>query len=163
MEEAGITAADRPTVATARAVADRTGTPSVAIQLPDGHIVTGKTSNLLGASSAALLNALKYLARIPDKIDLISPEVIAPIQHLKVEHLGSKNPRMHTDELLIALSICAVTDEYAAMAVEELNNLRGSEIHSTVILAHADDKLFGKLGTYVTCEPVFEEKKLFHG
>ena len=147
----------------ARAVADRTGTPSVAIQLPDGHIVTGKTSNLLGASSAALLNALKYLARIPDKIDLISPEVIAPIQHLKVEHLGSKNPRMHTDELLIALSICAVTDEYAAMAVEELNNLRGSEIHSTVILAHADDKLFGKLGTYVTCEPVFEEKKLFHG
>jgi uncharacterized protein (UPF0371 family) len=163
MEEASITAADRPTVAAARAVADRTGTPSVAIQLPDGHIVTGKTSNLLGASSAALLNALKYLARIPDKIDLISPEVIAPIQHLKVEHLGSKNPRMHTDELLIALSICAVTDEYAAMAVEELNNLRGSEIHSTVILAHADDKLFGKLGTYVTCEPVFEEKKLFHG
>jgi uncharacterized protein (UPF0371 family) len=163
MEEAGITAAERPAVAAARAVTERTGTPAVAIQLPDGHIVTGKTSELLGASSAALLNALKYLARIPDKIDLISPEVIAPIQHLKVEHLGSKNPRMHTDELLIALSICAVTDEYAAMAVEELNNLRGSEIHSTVILAHADDKLFGKLGTYVTCEPVFEEKKLFHG
>ncbi len=163
MEEAGITAADRPTVAAARAVTERTGTPAVAIQLPDGHIVTGKTSELLGASSAALLNALKYLARIPDKIDLISPEVIAPIQHLKVEHLGSKNPRMHTDELLIALSICAVTDEYASLAMEELNNLRGSQIHSTVILAHADDKLFGKLGTYVTCEPVFEEKKLFHG
>ena len=80
-----------------------------------------------------------------------------------MEHLGSKNPRMHTDELLIALSICAVTDEYAALAMEELNNLRGSEIHSTVILAHADDKQFGKLGTYVTCEPVFEDKKLFHG
>ena len=135
----------------------------MAIQLPDGHIVTGKTTELLGASSAALLNALKYLARVPDEINLISPEVIAPIQHLKVEHLGSKNPRMHTDELLIALSICAVSDEYASMAMEELNNLRGSEIHSTVILAHADDKLFGKLGTYVTCEPVFEEKKLFHG
>ena len=163
MEEAGVTAADRPVISAARAVSDRTGGPAVAIQLPDGNIVTGKTSELLGASSAALLNALKYLARIPDKIDLISPEVIAPIHHLKVEHLGSKNPRMHTDELLMALSICAVTDKYAAMAIEELNNLRGSEVHSTVILAHADDKLFGKLGTYVTCEPVFEEKKLFHG
>ena len=163
MEEAGITATERPAVAAARSVAERTGGPAVAIQLPDGHTVTGKTTELLGASSAALLNALKYLARIPDEINLISPEVIAPIQHLKVEHLGSKNPRMHTDELLIALSICAVTDEYASMAMEELNNLRGSEVHSTVILAHADDKLFGKLGTYVTCEPVFEEKKLFHG
>ena len=163
MEEAGVTAADRPVISAARTVADRTGGPAVAIQLPDGHVVTGKTSELLGASSAALLNALKYLARIPDKIDLISPEVIAPIHHLKVEHLGSKNPRMHTDELLMALSICAVTDKYAAMAIEELNNLRGSEVHSTVILAHADDKLFGKLGTYVTCEPVFEDKKLFHG
>ena len=163
MDEAGVTEGDRPVIAAARAVSERTGGPAVAIQLPDGHIVTGKTSELLGASSAALLNALKYLCRIPDKIDLISPEVIAPIQHLKVEHLGSRNPRMHTDELLIALSICAVSDEYAAMAMEELNNLRGSEVHSTVILAHADDKLFGKLGTYVTCEPVFEEKKLYHG
>ena len=163
MEEAGVTEADRPVIAAARAVADRTNGPAAAIQLPDGHIVTGKTTELLGASSAALLNALKYLAHVPDEIKLISPEVIAPIQHLKVEHLGAKNPRMHTDELLIALSICAVTDEYASRAMEELNNLRGSEVHSTVILAHADDKLFGKLGTYVTCEPVFEEKKLFHG
>ena len=163
MEEAGVTEDDRPVIAAARAVAERTSHPAVAIQLPDGHIVTGKTTELLGASSAALLNALKYLAHIPDDVKLISPEVIAPIQHLKVEHLGSKNPRMHTDELLVALSICAVTDEYASLAMEELNNLRGSEIHSTVILAHADDKLFGKLGTYVTCEPVFEEKKLYHG
>ena len=163
MEEAGVTMADRPVIGAARAVAERTGGPAVAIQLPDGHVVTGKTSELLGASSAALLNALKYLARIPDKIDLISPDVIAPIQHLKVEHLGSKNPRMHTDELLLALSICAVNDEYAAAAMEEINNLRGSEVHSTVILAHADDKQFGKLGTYITCEPVFEEKKLYHG
>ena len=163
MEEAGVTEADRPVIAAARAVAERTGGPAVAIQLPDGHIVTGKTTELLGASSAALLNALKYLANIPDEIKLISPEVIEPIQHLKVEHLGAKNPRMHTDELLIALSICAVTDKYASMAMEELNHLRGSEVHSTVILAHADDKLFGRIGTYVTCEPVFEEKKLFHG
>jgi uncharacterized protein (UPF0371 family) len=86
------------------------------------------------------------------KVDLISPEVIAPIQHLKVEHLGSKNPRMHTDELLIALSICAVTDEYASMAMEELNNLRGSQIHSTVILAHVDEKTFKTLSMNITCE-----------
>ncbi len=163
MDEAGLTPTDRPVVGAARAVADRTGGPAAAIQLPDGHIVTGKTTELLGASSAALLNALKYLARIPDEVNLISPTVIEPIQHLKVEHLGSHNPRMHTDELLIALSICAVTDEYASLAMDELANLRGSEVHSTVILAHADDKLFGKLGSYVTCEPVFEEKKLYHG
>ncbi len=163
MDEAGLSLTDRPVVGAARAVADRTGGPAVAIQLPDGHIVTGKTTELLGASSAALLNALKYLARIPDEVNLISPTVIEPIQHLKVEHLGSRNPRMHTDELLLALSICAVNDEYAALAMDELANLRGSEVHSTVILAHADDKLFGKLGTYVTCEPVFEEKKLYHG
>ncbi len=163
MEEAGVSTTDRSVVGAARAVAERTGAPAVAICLPDGHTVTGKTTELLGASSAALLNALKYLARIPDEVNLISPSVIEPIQHLKVEHLGSHNPRMHTDELLLALSICAVTDEYASLAMDELANLRGSEIHSTVILAHADDKLFGKLGTYVTCEPVFEEKKLYHG
>ncbi len=162
MNEAGVTLTDRPVVGAARAVAKRTDAPAVAIQLSDGHIVTGKTTELLGASSAALLNALKYLARIPDEVNLISPTVIEPIQHLKVEHLGSHNPRMHTDELLLALSICAVTDEYASLAMDELVNLRGSEVHSTVILAHADDKLFAKLGTYVTCEPVFEEKKLFH-
>ncbi len=163
MNEAGLTQTDRPVVAAARAVSERTGGPAVAIQLPDGHMVTGKTTELLGASSAALLNALKYLAGIPDEIKLISPTVIEPIQHLKVEHLGSHNPRMHTDELLLALSICAVTDEYASLAMDELANLRGSEVHSTVILAHADDKLFGKVGTYVTCEPIFEEKRLYHG
>ena len=162
MEEAGITETDRLTVPAARAVAARTGSPAAAIQLPDGHIVTGKTTDLLGASSAALLNALKYTAGIPDEIDLISPDVIKPIMHLKVEHLGSRNPRMHTDELLLALSICAVTSPYASQAMESLGNLRGSEVHSTVILAHSDEKLFGKLGTYVTCDPVFEEKHLYH-
>ena len=162
MDEAGITPEDRPTVLPARAVAQRTNRPAVAIQLPDGHTVTGKTTDLLGASSAALLNALKYLADIPDEIKLISPEVIEPIMHLKT-HLGSRNPRMHTDELLIALSICAVTDDYAARAMEELDKMHGSEVHSTVILAHADEKLFGKLGAHVTSDPVFEEKKLYHG
>ena len=118
---------------------------------------------MLGASAAALLNALKTLAGIDDSIHLISPTVIEPIQKLKVDHMGNHNPRLHTDEVLIALSICAVTDEYASRAMDELANLRGSEVHSTVILAHADDKLFGKLGAHVTCEPTFEEKKLYHG
>ncbi len=162
MDEAEITPEHRPVVLPARQVVQRTGRPAVAIQLPDGHTVTGKTTDLLGSSSAALLNALKYLADIPDEIKLISPEVIEPIMHLKT-HLGSRNPRMHTDELLVALSICAVTDEYAARAMEELDRIKGSEIHSTVILAHADEKLFGKLGARVTSDPLFEEKKLYHG
>ncbi len=163
MEEAGITENHRPVVPAARAVAQRTGKPATAIRLPDGHVVTGKTTDLLGASSAALLNALKYMAGIDDSIKLISREVIQPIMQLKTDHLGSHNPRMHTDELLIALSICAVTDPYAAHAMEQLDGLRGSEIHSTVILAHADEKLFDKLGAYVTCDPVFEQKRLYHG
>ena len=162
MDEAEIAPEQRPVVLLARQVVQRTGRPAVAIQLPDGHTVTGKTTDLLGSSSAALLNALKYLADIPDEIKLISPEVIEPIMHLKT-HLGSRNPRMHTDELLIALSICAVTDAYAARAMEELDRIRGSEIHSTVILAHADEKLFGKLGARVTSDPLFEDQKLYHG
>ena len=160
MEEAGIRETDRVAVPAARA--ERTGRPATAIRLPDGHIVTGKTTDLLGSSSAALLNALKYITGIPDSVDLISPEVIRPIMHLKAEHLGSRNPRMHTDELLLALSICAVTDRYASLAMESLAGLEGCEVHSTVILAHADEKLFGKLGAYVTCDPVYEQKTLYH-
>lgn len=162
MEEAGIRETDRVAVPAARAVAERTGRPATAIRLPDGHIVTGKTTDLLGSSSAALLNALKYITGIPDSVDLISPDVIRPIMHLKAEHLGSRNPRMHTDELLLALSICAVTDRYASLAMESLAGLEGCEVHSTVILAHADEKLFGKLGAYVTCDPVYEQKTLYH-
>jgi uncharacterized protein (UPF0371 family) len=146
----------------ARDIADVTGRPGVAIELPDGHIVTGKTKELLGASSAALLNALKYLSGIDDNIMLISPEVISPIMTLKRDHLGSKNPRMHTDELLIALSICAQSDEYAARALAAIDKLRGSQVHSTVILSHADENVFTKLGACTTSEPVFEEKCLFH-
>ena len=139
MDEAGIKPEDRAPVPAAKAVAERTGLPAVAIQLPDGHIVTGKTTDLLGASSAALLNALKHFANIPDDVMLISREIIEPIMHLKTEHLGSKNPHMHTDELLLALSICAVSDDYAERAMQAIGSLKGSEVHSTVILAHADD------------------------
>ena len=162
MDECNIKPEDRVPVNYAKEVFLRTGLPGVAIQLPDGHVVTGKTTSLLGASSAALLNALKYMADIPDEIMLISPDIIAPIMQLKKEHLGSRNPRMHTDELLLALSICARDDENAAKAMNALGKIHGSEVHSTVILAHADEKLFAKLGACVTCEPVFEEKGLYH-
>lgn len=162
MDECGISVSDRPAVPAARNIADTTGRPGVAIELPDGHVVTGKTKELLGASSAALLNALKYLSGIDDNTMLISPEVIAPIMTLKRDHLGSKNPRMHTDELLIALSICAQTDKYAARALSAIDKLQGSQVHSTVILSHADENVFTNLGACTTSEPVYEEKRLFH-
>ena len=162
MDECEIKATNRPPVPFALEIQEKTGRPGVAIQLPDGHIVTGKTKELLGASSAALLNALKYLAGIDDDILLISPEVITPIMTLKKDHLGSKNPRMHTDELLIALSICAQNDEYAARALSAIDKLAGSQVHSTVILSHSDDNVLTKLGASTTCEPVYEEKCLFH-
>ena len=162
MNRVGSTYDDRAAVAPALAVAERTGAPAAAIELPDGRIVTGKTSSLLGSASAALINALKALADIPDEIQLISSEVIEPIQKLKVGHMGAHNPRMHTDELLIALSICAVTDPIAARAMAALDSLRGSEVHSTVILSSADEGVFRKLGMNVTCEGQYQTKKLYH-
>ena len=153
---------DRPVVAAALARAEETGAPAVAIELPDGSIVTGKTSSLLGAASACLLNALKKLAGIDKKLLLIAPGVIQPIQHLKVEHLGNHNPRLHTDELLIALSICAVTNPMAAYAIDQLDKLRGCEAHSSVILSHVDEELFKKIGVNISFEPKYQAKKLFH-
>ncbi len=156
-----ITTADRPAIDAANKKAEETGAPALAIELPDGTVVTGKTSSLLGASSAALLNALKCLAGIDDDIHLISPSVIEPIQHLKVEHLGNRNPRMHTDELLIALAICAVTDDNAARTIECLGMLHGCEAHSSVMLSRVDENLFKKLGVNLTCEPKQEKKRLY--
>jgi uncharacterized protein (UPF0371 family) len=153
---------NRPVVAAALARAQETGAPAVAIELPDGSIVTGKTSSLLGAASACLLNALKKLAGIDKKLLLIAPGVIQPIQHLKVEHLGNHNPRLHTDELLIALSICAVTNPMAAYAIDQLDKLRGCEAHSSVILSHVDEELFKKIGVNISFEPKYQAKKLFH-
>ena len=153
----------RTTVQPALELAERTGEPAVAIELNDGRIITGKTSSLLGASSAALLNALKELAGIPDEIKLISPTVIEPIQHLKVEHMGNRNPRLHTDEILIALTISAVTDTNAERAMEQLSNLKGCEAHSTVILSQVDEGVFGKLGVNLTCEPAYQTNRLYHG
>jgi uncharacterized protein (UPF0371 family) len=134
----------------------------MALELPDGRIVTGKTTDLLGAGSALLLNALKALAGIPEDTLLIPPEIIEPIHHLKVSHMGNKNPRMHTDELLIALSICGNTDENAALAIEQLDNLKNSEAHSTVLLARVDENVFKNLGINLTCDPVYQRNNLYH-
>ncbi len=163
MKRCGITTADRPVVAAAVARAEETGNPAVAIELPDGTIITGKTSNLLGASSACLLNALKTMAGIAKEVQLISPEVIEPIQHLKIDHMGNHNPRLHTDETLIALTICAVSDEKASLAMDQLDKLAGCEAHSSVILSRVDENVFQHLGVNITYEPVYQTKKLYHG
>ena len=156
MKKAGITVHDRAVIAPALQKAALTGAPAAAMELPGGEIVTGKTSDLLGSSAALLLNALKTLGGIPDDIHLISPTIIEPIQHLKVDHLGNRNPRLHTDEILIALSICAANDAKAELAMEQLSKLRGCEVHSSVILSPVDEKVFRRLGVNITCEPRYQ-------
>jgi Uncharacterized protein conserved in bacteria len=163
MEKAQISQAYRKVVEAANLRADETGLPAAAIEMPDGTILTGKTSKLLGASSAMLLNALKYLAHIPNEVNLISPIVIEPICNLKTSHLGNINPRLHTDEVLIALSICALTDINAKLAMENLDKLSGCEVHSSVILSRVDVNLFRKIKINLTCEPKYDTKKLYHG
>lgn len=155
MKKAGVNTNDRTVIAPALQKMAITGAPAAAIELPDGTIVTGRTSELLGASSALLLNALKALAGIDDSIHLISPLIIEPIQHLKVDHLGNRNPRLHTDEALIALSISAATDPNAELAMQQLDKLRGCELHSSVILSSVDEKVFKRLGINLTCEPAY--------
>ena len=156
MKKAGVTPEDRRVVAPALERAELTGKPAAAMEMPDGTIITGKTSALLGASAALLLNALKYLAGLEDELHLISPSVIDPIQHLKVDHFGNRNPRLHTDEILIALSICAATDPRAEQAMEQLDKLHGCEVHSSVILSAVDEKTFKRLGVNLTCQPRYK-------
>jgi len=156
MNKAGVCPQERKVVAPALQKAEQTGLPAAAMELPDGTVITGKTSDLLGASSALLLNALKALAGLEDSLHLIAPEVIDPIQHLKVDHLGNRNPRLHTDEVLIALSISAVTDPRAELAMDQLSKLRGCEVHSSVILSPVDEKVFKRLGVNPTCSPQFK-------
>ena len=163
MNSVGVTEADRDARAEALMKSEETGgEPAMAIKLSDGRVVTGKTSQLLGAASAALLNALKALGGISDSIRLMSPSIIEPVQDLKVNHLGGKNPRLHTDEVLVALSICAATNPVAEIAMQQLEKLKGCEAHSTVILSQVDENLMKKLGINLTCEPVYESKKLYH-
>ena len=153
MQKMHITINDRAVVKPALEKATITGRPACAIQLSDGKIITGKTGNLLGASASALLNALKYLANIDDNIDLISSAVIEPIQKLKVNYMGSANPNLHTDEILLSLAVSAVTNPIAQLALKHVSKLKGAQLHSTVILSHIDEKTFKKLGVDVTCEP----------
>ena len=162
MQKAEISVLDRHVVAAANAKAELTEGPAAAMELPSGEIVTGKTSSLLGAGAALILNALKALAGIDDKVELISPSVIKPVQHLKVDHLGNHNPRLHVDEILIALAISAVSSKKAARALEQLDNLKGLEAHSSVILSSTDKRTFKKLGINMTCEPKYQVKKLYH-
>jgi uncharacterized protein (UPF0371 family) len=158
----GVTPEHRAPVLPARKKAEETGDPAVAIELADGRIITGKTSALLGASSACLLNALKALAGLDDSAMLISPDVIEPIQKLKTGHMGSRNPRLHTDEVLIALSICAASDKDAALCLDQLPLLHGCEVHSTVMLSRVDEDVFRKLGVNLTCEPQYQTTRLYH-
>lgn len=162
MNQLGISQKNRPVVQAALDRAEATENPTVALQLNGGRIVTGKTTSLLGASAALLLNALKELGGIQHDMHLISPIVIEPIQRLKVKHMGNRNPRLHTDEILIALSICAATNPTAELAMQQLPKLRGCEAHSTVILTRVDENIFQKLGINITCEPQYQSKKLYH-
>ncbi len=162
MKQAKISTDMRAVVNAANERAERNGSPAAAMELEDGTVITGKTTNLLGASAALLLNVVKVLGNIPHDIHLISPSAIEPIQKLKVNYLGSKNPRLHTDEVLIALSACAATDPNAQIALEQLPKLKGREAHTSVLLSDVDVKVFKKLGVNLTCEPIYEEKKIYH-
>ena len=156
LKQAKITPNNRPVVSVANELAAQSGAPAAALELPDGTIVTGKTTTLLGASSAVLLNAIKVLGGIDDEIHLIPPTFIEPIQELKTKYLGSKNPRLHTDEVLIALSTCAATDPNAKLVLEQLPKLSGCQLHVSVILSSVDMNTFKKLGIEVTNEAVYE-------
>ena len=152
----------RPVIAAARKRAEETEAPALAVELPDGRIVTGKTSNLLGPSAALILNALKALGGIEQEADLISPTVIEPLQSLKCNYLGNHNPRLHSDEVLVALSICAATEPAAAHAMRQLPLLAGCEAQSTVILPQVDDNIFKRLKVNLTCDPKYQSHKLYH-
>lgn len=162
MKQAGVSESDRRVVEPALKREEETGYPAISIELHDGQIVTGKTSDLLGASAGALLNAIKILSGIDDEVHLVSPEAIEPIQTLKTSFLGSCNPRLHTDEILIALSVSAANNPEARLALEQLHNLKGCEVHSTVLLSSVDEQIFKKLGVHLTCEPKYESNCIYH-
>ena len=162
MKQAKITPEMRPVVTPCLERAKKLSAPAAAMELSDGAIVTGKTSNLLGASAAVLLNAIKVLGDIPHDQHLIAPSAIEPIQTLKTCYLGGHNPRLHTDEVLIALSMSAATDPVAKKALDQLPKLRGCQVHTSVMLSDVDIKVFQKLGVELTSEPVYEHKKLYH-
>ena len=159
MNQAQITVADRKVVSAALERAETSHSPAAALELPDGTMVTGKTSHLLGASAALLLNATKQLAGIDHKTHVISPESIEPIQKLKVEYLKSRNPRLHTDEVLIALSTSAALNPEAKLALEQLPKLHDCQMHASVMLSDVDIRTLKRLGIQLTCEAHYEHDK----
>lgn len=163
MKQAHITPEYRKVVPAALTRAQETGSPAAAMELPDGRLITGKTSDLLGASAALLLNALKDLAGIDHSLHVISPASIEPIQTLKTAYLGSHNPRLHTDEILIALSSSAASSKDAQKALDQIPNLKGCQVHTSVMLSQVDIQTFKRLGIQLTCEPVYEHKSILHG
>jgi uncharacterized protein (UPF0371 family) len=162
MKNHGISISDRKCVQACRDKAAKTGAAAAAIELNDGTIITGKSSTLLRPTSAMILNALKYFAGINDKVTLLPKGIIEPVCELKTRDLHAHNPRLHLDEILLALSISAVTNPLAELAMAQLPKLRGSECHSSVILSQMDNGTLRKLGINLTCEPVYETKKLYH-
>ena len=162
MNKAGITVKDREIIKVANEVEQETGAPAAAIELHDGRIVIGKTKELLGCASACVLNALKALAGLDDKLLLLPSSLIEPVQNLKVNYLGSKNPRLHIDEVLVALSVSAATDENAAKVLACLPQLKDCEAHISVIPSSVDRALFRKLGIHLTSEPEYENDNLYH-
>ena len=162
MRQGGVTPDICPAVAASLAKAEATGAPAGAMLLPDGQVVTGKTSGLLGAAAALLLNALKALGGIGDQFELISRQVLEPVCHLKTTYLDHRNPRLHTDEVLLTLAISALTNPLADLAKQQLPGLRGSEAHFSVIISEEDLKIFKRLGVRVSCEPKYETKRLYH-
>ena len=162
LKQAHASLEDRKVVSASLQKEQETGGPAAALELPDGRIIYGKTSDLLGASSALILNTLKELAGIDHKHHVISPEAIHPIQELKTKYLGSRNPRLHTDETLIALSVSAASNPEARLALEQLHTLKGCQAHTSVMLSSVDIWEFRKLGIELTCEPKFEKEKKYH-
>ena len=162
LNQEGLSTADYAVAVAAKTTEEETGEPAAAIELPDGRIVTGKNKALLGAASAMLLNALKQLAGIPDDEHLLASEVIRPVQELKVQYLGNQNPRLHTDEVLVALSVSAASNENAKKALDCLPMLKNCNAHCSVILSSVDTDIFRRLRINLTCEPKYQNKKLFH-
>ena len=162
MKKAKISVSDRPVIMAANVRQEETGGPAAAMQMPDGTILTGRTTALLGASSALLLNALKYLGHISEQVKLLSPVMIEASQNLMVDHLGERSPLLHLNEILIILAIAAVEDENAKKALDALPLLAGLDAHSSVILSQIDEGVFKKLGVNQTCEARYESKKLYH-
>ncbi|MCI9628573.1 MAG: DUF1846 domain-containing protein [Eggerthellaceae bacterium] len=162
MNKAEITANLSPARSAALLKAETTGKPAGAMQLPDGKVVTGKTGNLLGAASALLMNALKGVSGVDDDVDVISDDVLEPICHLKTEHLGNRNPRLHSNETLLALTISSSTNPLAELLIDNADKLRGCDAYFSVIISSTDEKLYKTLGINVCCEPKYEQHRYYH-